>query len=168
MRFALEIAETVRAVWPQDRPIFFRCSATDGPGLEWTIEDTVVLSRELMARGVDVITCSSGGIAGPINTALVPRTPGYHVAYADRVSREVGIKTVAVGLITEAHHAEQILSCRTGGSDRACTRASLQPALARSCCESVGNRELSRRASTASLVLAQTARRSPSTKSEPH
>jgi 2,4-dienoyl-CoA reductase-like NADH-dependent reductase (Old Yellow Enzyme family) len=62
-----------------------------------------------MARGVDVITCSSGGIAGPINTALVPRTPGYHVAYADRVRREVGIKTVAVGLITEAHHAEQIL-----------------------------------------------------------
>ena len=56
-----------------------------------------------------MITCSSGGIAGPINTALVPRTPGYHVAYADRVRREVGIKTVAVGLITEAHHAEQIL-----------------------------------------------------------
>ena len=109
MRFALEIAETVSAVWPQDRPVFFRCSATDGPGLEWTIEDTVVLSRELMARGVDVITCSSGGIAGPINTALVPRTPGYHVPYADRVRREVGIKTVAVGLITEAHHAEQIL-----------------------------------------------------------
>jgi 2,4-dienoyl-CoA reductase-like NADH-dependent reductase (Old Yellow Enzyme family) len=109
MRFALEITEAVRAIWPQDRPVFFRCSATDGPGLEWTIEDTVVLSRELMARGVDVITCSSGGIAGPINTALVPRTPGYHVAYADRVRREVGIKTVAVGLITEAHHAEQIL-----------------------------------------------------------
>ena len=95
-------------IWPQDQPVFFRCSATDGPGLEWTIEDTVVLSRELMARGVDVITCSSGGIAGPINTALVPRTPGYHVAYADRIRREVGIKTVAVGLITEAHHAEQI------------------------------------------------------------
>jgi hypothetical protein len=63
-----------------------------------------------MARGVDVITCSSGGIAGPINTALVPRTPGYHVAYSDRVRREVGIKTVAVGLITEAHYTEQILS----------------------------------------------------------
>ncbi len=47
MRFALEVTETVRAVWPQDRPLFFRCSATDGPGGHWTIDDTVVLSREL-------------------------------------------------------------------------------------------------------------------------
>ena len=160
MRFALEIAEAVRAVWPQDRPLFFRCSATDGPGLEWTIEDTVVLSRELMARGVDVITCSSGGIAGPINTALVPRTPGYHVAYADRVRREVGIKTVAVGSDYRSASCRADSLCRTGGSDRACTRASLQPALARSCCESIGDRELSRHASTASLVLAEAARRS--------
>ena len=81
----------------------FRCSATDGPGLEWTIEDSGrLVARTDVARGVDVITCSSGGIAGPINTALVPRTPGYHVPYAGRVRREVGIKTVAVGLITEA------------------------------------------------------------------
>lgn len=110
MRFALEIAEAVRAVWPQDRPLFFRCSATDGPGGHWTIDDTVVLSRELMQRGIDVITCSSGGIAGPINTEIVPRVPGYHVQYAERVRREVGIKSVAVGLITEARQAEQILN----------------------------------------------------------
>jgi 2,4-dienoyl-CoA reductase-like NADH-dependent reductase (Old Yellow Enzyme family) len=115
MRFALEVAEAVRTVWPQDRPLFFRCSATDGPGGEWTVDDTVVLAGELLNRGVDVITCSSGGIAGPINTAMVPRHPGYHVAYSDRVRREVGIKTVAVGLITQAHHAEQILSA--GQSD---------------------------------------------------
>jgi 2,4-dienoyl-CoA reductase-like NADH-dependent reductase (Old Yellow Enzyme family) len=100
----------VRAVWPQDRPLFFRCSATDGPGGHWTIDDTVVLSRELMQRGIDVITCSSGGIAGPINTEIVPRVPGYHVQYAERVRREVGIKSVAVGLITEARQAEQILN----------------------------------------------------------
>jgi 2,4-dienoyl-CoA reductase-like NADH-dependent reductase (Old Yellow Enzyme family) len=110
MRFALEIAEAVRAVWPQDRPLFFRCSATDGPGSHWTIDDTVVLSRELMRRGIDVITCSSGGIGGPINTEIVPRVPGYHVQYAERVRREVGIKSVAVGLITEARHADQILT----------------------------------------------------------
>ena len=66
-------------------------------------------------RGVDVITCSSGGISGPINTAIVPRHPGYHVPYSDRVRREAGIKTVAVGLITEARHAEQIL--RDGQAD---------------------------------------------------
>jgi 2,4-dienoyl-CoA reductase-like NADH-dependent reductase (Old Yellow Enzyme family) len=115
MRFALEITETVRAVWPNDRPLFFRCSATDGPGGQWTIDDTIVLARELSNRGVDVITCSSGGIGGPINTEIVPRTPGYHVAYAERVRHETGIKTVAVGLITEARHAEQIL--RAGQAD---------------------------------------------------
>jgi 2,4-dienoyl-CoA reductase-like NADH-dependent reductase (Old Yellow Enzyme family) len=110
IRFALEITEAVRAVWPQDRPLFFRCSATDGPGGQWTIDDTIVLASELLQRGVDVITCSSGGIGGPINTEIVPRVPGYHVAYSERVRREAGIKTVAVGLITEARHAEQILS----------------------------------------------------------
>ena len=115
MRFALEVTETVRAVWPQDRPLFFRCSATDGPEGRWTVDDTIVLSSELRDRGVDVITCSSGGISGPINTAIVPRHPGYHVAYSDRVRREAGIKTVAVGLITEAHHAERIL--RDGQAD---------------------------------------------------
>jgi len=115
MRFALEITETVRAVWPNDRPLFFRCSATDGPGGQWTIDDTIILARELSNRGVDVITCSSGGIGGPINTEIVPRTPGYHVAYAERVRHETGIKTVAVGLITEARHAEQIL--REGQAD---------------------------------------------------
>jgi 2,4-dienoyl-CoA reductase-like NADH-dependent reductase (Old Yellow Enzyme family) len=109
MRFGLEIAEAVRAVWPQDRPLFFRCSATDGPDGQWSIDDTVILARELLRRGVDVITCSSGGISGPINTAIVPRTPGYHVAYSERVRRDAGIKTVAVGLITEARQAEQIL-----------------------------------------------------------
>jgi len=110
MRFALEITEAVRAVWPQDRPLFFRCSATDGAEGHWTIDDTIVLTRELSYRGVDVVTCSSGGIAGPINTAIVPRVPGYHVPFAERVRRETGVKSVAVGLITEAHHAEQILS----------------------------------------------------------
>jgi len=115
MRFAFEITETVRAVWPNDRPLFFRCSATDGPGGQWTIDDTIILARELSNRGVDVITCSSGGIGGPINTEIVPRTPGYHVAYAERVRHETGIKTVAVGLISEAGHAEQIL--RAGQAD---------------------------------------------------
>ena len=110
MRFALEITEAVRDAWPADRPLFFRCSATDGPGGQWTIEDTIVLARELLDRGVDVITCSSGGIGGPINTEIVPRVPGYHVPYAEHVRRETGVKTVAVGLITEPRQAEQILS----------------------------------------------------------
>ena len=73
------------------------------------MDDTIVLARELSDRGVDVITCSSGGIGGPINTEIVPRVPGYHVPYAERVRREAGVKSVAVGLITEARHAEHIL-----------------------------------------------------------
>lgn len=115
MRFALEIVESARAAWPQDKPLFFRLSATDGAAGEWSMDDTVALSRALAERGVDVITCSSGGIGGPINTEIVPRVPGYHVPYCERVKREVGVKTLAVGLITEAEHAENIL--QTGQAD---------------------------------------------------
>ncbi|MEO7728073.1 MAG: NADH:flavin oxidoreductase/NADH oxidase, partial [Burkholderiales bacterium] len=109
MRFALEVAETVRAVWPQDRPLFFRVSAVDGDGGAWNMDDTVALARELKARGIDVVTCSSGGISGPLNMAIVPRTPGYQVPYAERVRREAGLMTCAVGLITGAAQAEDIL-----------------------------------------------------------
>jgi 2,4-dienoyl-CoA reductase-like NADH-dependent reductase (Old Yellow Enzyme family) len=73
------------------------------------MDDTVALAVELKQRGVDVITCSSGGINGPLNMAIVPRTPGYQVPFAARVKREAGLMTCAVGLITEARHAEQIL-----------------------------------------------------------
>ena len=109
MRFALEVAEAVREVWPHDRPLFFRVSAVDGDGGAWSMDDTVALARELKARGIDVITCSSGGINGPLNMAIVPRVPGYQVPYAARVRREAGVPTCAVGLITEAEHAEEIL-----------------------------------------------------------
>src|SRR6185436_20173927 len=109
MRFALEVADAVRAVWPQDRPLFFRVSAVDGSGGAWGLDDTVVLARELKARGVDVITCSSGGIDGPLVGAIVPRVPGYQVPYAERVRRDAGVKSCAVGLITEPQHAEDIL-----------------------------------------------------------
>ncbi len=109
MRLALEVAETVRGVWPADKPLFFRVSAIDGSGGAWDIEDTVGLCAELKLRGIDVITCSSGGINGPLVGAVVPRVPGYQVPYAQRVRRDAGIKTCAVGLITEAQQAEAIL-----------------------------------------------------------
>src|ERR1043166_3158512 len=109
MRFALEIVEAVRAAWPQDRPLSFRVSAVDGEGGAWNMNDTVTLAKELKARGVDIITCSSGGINGPLNMAIVPRTPGYQVPYSERVRKEAGIMTMAVGLITEPKHAEQVL-----------------------------------------------------------
>ena len=103
MRFALEVAETVRAAWPQDRPLFFRVSAVDGKGGLWGLDDTVALAHELRARDVDLVDCSSGGIGGDSDMALVPRVPGYQVPYASRVRRETGIMTMAVGLITVLH-----------------------------------------------------------------
>lgn len=108
MRLCLEIVEAVRNVWPAGKPVFMRVSAVDGSG-EWSMEDTVVLAHEAKARGVEVITTSSGGIAGPGTAAPVPRMPGYHVPYSERVRREAQVMTVAVGLITESGHAEDIL-----------------------------------------------------------
>ena len=77
MRFTLETAETIRAVWPEDRPMFVRVSSVDGVEGGWSIDDTVALARELKARGVDVIDCSSGGIAGPATAAGVKRATGF-------------------------------------------------------------------------------------------
>jgi len=109
MRFPLEIAATVRAVWPQDRPVFFRVSAVDGIEGGSTIEDTVALARALKALGVDVVDCSSGGLAGSATAARVPRGPGFQVPFAERVRREAEIKTMAVGLILDGAQAEAVL-----------------------------------------------------------
>jgi 2,4-dienoyl-CoA reductase-like NADH-dependent reductase (Old Yellow Enzyme family) len=73
------------------------------------VDDTVALIRAAKARGAEVVTTSSGGITGPGTATLVPRYPGYHVPYSERVRNETAVKTIAVGLITEAHHAEDIL-----------------------------------------------------------
>jgi 2,4-dienoyl-CoA reductase-like NADH-dependent reductase (Old Yellow Enzyme family) len=115
MRFALEVAETVRAAWPQDKPLFFRVSAVDGKGGQWGLDDTVELARGLRERAVDVVDCSSGGISGDSDMALVPRVPGYQVPYASRVRREAGVMSMAVGLITNPHQAEAVL--REGHAD---------------------------------------------------
>lgn len=120
MRFALEIAEAVRANWPADKPIFFRISSvdwrkdldtrTDG----WTIEDSCVLARELVKRGIDLIDCSSGGIRAENSTIdFVKRRisikKGHQVPYAEHIRRETGIPTMAVGVILDGPQAEAIL-----------------------------------------------------------
>ncbi len=110
MRLTLEVIEAVRAVWPDELPLFLRVSAVDGSNGRWTMDDTVALARAAYERGVDVVTTSSGGIHGPGTAAPVARVPGYHVPYAERVRCEVpGLHTLAVGLITEPAHAEEIL-----------------------------------------------------------
>src|ERR1700687_2423469 len=101
MRFCLELIEAVREAWPADRPLFFRASCVDGKGGGWELDDTVALASELQARGGDVIASSSGGIEGPRTLAVVPRVPGYHVAFAERIRHDARIPTMAVGLITE-------------------------------------------------------------------
>lgn len=117
MRYALEVVEAVRDVWPQDRPLFFRTSAVEGPGGVWGIEETLQLVRALKERGVDVVDCSSGGIAlgGEGGLSAVPRVPGFQAGYAREIKRETGMPTVAVGMISAASHAEAIL--REGHAD---------------------------------------------------
>jgi 2,4-dienoyl-CoA reductase-like NADH-dependent reductase (Old Yellow Enzyme family) len=108
MRFALEICEAVREVWPQDKPLFFRVSAVDEGG--WQLDDTVVLARELKARGVDVLDCSASGISIRSPTASREKLkPGFQVPYAERVRKDADVMTMAVGLILHARQAEQIL-----------------------------------------------------------
>ena len=107
MRFAIEVTECVRAAWPADKPLFMRLSVDDGTG--WDPASSVALARELKARGVDVIDCSGGGML----PGAIPGTPpayGYQVPYAERLRREAGIATMAVGLIVHAAQAEAILA----------------------------------------------------------
>jgi 2,4-dienoyl-CoA reductase-like NADH-dependent reductase (Old Yellow Enzyme family) len=120
MRLALDIAQSVRANWPDDKPLFFRLSCVDWrPDLDtrsdgWTIEDSFTLSRELRARGVDLIDCSSGGIRAEnsIMDFVKKRTKlrrGHQVPYAEAIRREVGMPTMAVGVILDGPQAEAIL-----------------------------------------------------------
>ena len=105
-RFLREVVDAVRRVWPERLPLFVRISATDWTDGGWTIEDSIALGRDLKGRGVDLLDCSTGG---NVWDARIPLGPGYQVPFAERVRREVGIATGAVGLITEPQQAEQIL-----------------------------------------------------------
>jgi 2,4-dienoyl-CoA reductase-like NADH-dependent reductase (Old Yellow Enzyme family) len=109
LRFVLELTEAVRTVWPGEKPLFFRVSAVDEGG--WTLEHSAVLARELKARGVDVIDCSSSGISIRSPTAGRGKLKlGFQVPYAEYVRREADIMTMAVGLIVHANQAEQIIA----------------------------------------------------------
>jgi 2,4-dienoyl-CoA reductase-like NADH-dependent reductase (Old Yellow Enzyme family) len=113
-RFAIEVAERVRQAWPAEKPLFFRASAVDEEG--WRIEDSIALARELKARGVDVIDCSTGGMAARSITAPArPLRYGYQVEHAAAIRAGAGIATMAVGLIIHADQAEEIL--RDGQAD---------------------------------------------------
>jgi len=106
MRFALEVVEAVRAVWPTHKPLFMRFSVEDDAG--WDVEQSIRLAALVGAAGVDVVDCSSGGITGGPPKAARPGY-GYQVPYARRLRHEAPIATMAVGLIVHADQAEAIL-----------------------------------------------------------
>jgi 2,4-dienoyl-CoA reductase-like NADH-dependent reductase (Old Yellow Enzyme family) len=108
IRLLKEIIQAVRRVWPDDFPLFVRISVTDWSENGWNPDESVKLASMLKELGVDLIDCSSGGI---IPDVKIPAGPGYQVPFSERIRREAGIPTAAVGLITTARQAEQILEC---------------------------------------------------------
>jgi 2,4-dienoyl-CoA reductase-like NADH-dependent reductase (Old Yellow Enzyme family) len=108
MRFAVEVAESVRAAWPADKPLFMRLSCEDDAG--FGPEESVRLSRLLKQKGVDVIECSSGGtLAHSPMDSVRAKNYGYQVPYAEKIRAEADIMTMAVGHIVHADQAEAIL-----------------------------------------------------------
>ena len=114
LRFAIDVVTAVRRSWPDELPLFFRVSATDWLGGDtederpgWTIDDTVELAVRLKTLGVDLMDVSTGGSAPD---AKIPVGPGYQVPFAARVRKEADIPTAAVGMITEADQAEDVIA----------------------------------------------------------
>jgi len=111
-RLVREVVTAVRQAWPEQLPLFVRISATDWVDGGWDIEQSIELARQVKPLGVDFIDCSSGGNAAQ---AKIPIGPGYQAPFAERIRREAGILTGAVGLITEPAQADQIIA--TGQAD---------------------------------------------------
>jgi 2,4-dienoyl-CoA reductase-like NADH-dependent reductase (Old Yellow Enzyme family) len=107
IRFLIELTEAVREVWSEDKPLFVRISATDWVDGGWNIEESVELSKILKTKAVDLIDCSSGGNSP---AQKIPVGPLYQTPFAERIKKEVGIMTGAVGLITTTEQAESIIS----------------------------------------------------------
>ena len=108
-RFLMETVEAVRGVWPADLPLWVRLSCTDWTPNGLTLADQIDTAKRLKATGhVDLIDCSSGGVS--MEQKIPSLHPGYQVPFADAIRREAGIATGAVGMITEATHAAEIVA----------------------------------------------------------
>ncbi|OOG66013.1 oxidoreductase [Rhodanobacter sp. B04] len=107
-RLVREVIAAVREVWPAELPLWLRISATDWADAGgWDIEQSVQLAAQVKQLGVDLIDVSSGGLLPHVT---IPLKPGYQVPFAARIRREAGIATGAVGLITTAQHAADIVA----------------------------------------------------------
>jgi 2,4-dienoyl-CoA reductase-like NADH-dependent reductase (Old Yellow Enzyme family) len=109
MRLALRVAERLRALIPEELPLFVRISATDWVEGGWEIEQSIELAKRFKSLGVDLVDVSSGGL---VSRARIPVAKGYQVPFARRIRDEADIRTGAVGMITEPQHADEII---TGG-----------------------------------------------------
>jgi 2,4-dienoyl-CoA reductase-like NADH-dependent reductase (Old Yellow Enzyme family) len=107
IRLLVEIVKSVRTEWPDHLPLFVRISATDWKEGGWNPEEAARLSSILKGEGIDLIDCSSGGL---VPEAKIPLGPGYQVHFAEKIRREASVLTGAVGMITEARQAGEILA----------------------------------------------------------
>lgn len=112
VRLLLEVTDAVRRMWPDELPLFVRISASDWHEDGWSADDSVALARLLAAREVDLVDCSSGGAVAGVE---IPVGPGYQVPFAERVRREAGVPSGAVGMITSAAQADTLV--RSGQAD---------------------------------------------------
>ena len=112
IRFVLETTRAVRAAWPDRFPLTVRLSCTDWVAGGWDIEQSIELARRLKSEGVDLIDCSSGAIVPDVK---IPVAPGFQVPFAERIRKEAGIATAAVGFITQPTEADEIV--RQGRAD---------------------------------------------------
>ena len=111
-RLVLAVAKAVRSVWLDKLPLFVRLSCSDWMEGGWTIDESVELAKQLKALGVDLIDCSSGGM---VANAKIPVGPGYQAPFSERIRAEAGIPTAAVGMITQAQQADEVI--RSGKGD---------------------------------------------------
>ncbi len=106
-RIAREIVTAVRKVWPENLPLFIRISATDWKEGGWDLDQSVELARQLAPLGVDLVDCSSGGLD---HGQKIVAGPGFQVPFAERIRRDAGIMTAAVGLIETKEQVSEILA----------------------------------------------------------
>jgi 2,4-dienoyl-CoA reductase-like NADH-dependent reductase (Old Yellow Enzyme family) len=106
VRFLLETARDIKRIWPERLPLTVRISATDWAPGGWDLEQSIELSKRLKREGVDLIDCSSGGL---VPNAKIEAGPGYQVPFAEAIRKRAEIATAAVGLITEAQQADEII-----------------------------------------------------------
>ena len=106
MRFPLDVARKVRAAVPENLPVIVRISATDWTDGGWDLEQSIEFCRRLKEIGIDLIDVSTGG---NVLSAKIPVAPGYQVPFAAEIRRQAEIPTGAVGMITDAAQAEEIL-----------------------------------------------------------